>query len=196
MKKLSKLLLVIILLGVVIACQNSGNKESNQSEKTEITEQPSDESIDMDEQEGPISETSIAPIEINPATIKTGDIILGHEVKSVNYQSEFVFEFVLSGDFCFDGQLSLGMSADIEFTPNESTRDKAQIVIGDVQKPLYMWTTFTNTGAFYDALGEDNVQKLEQGEMMDCAICFKNYTVIAMETEIKAEAEFVSMDNN
>jgi hypothetical protein len=201
MKFTLQLFTFAILVTFVLSCQNNQSETSDDaSEKTEQLEPKTDEIQDKSDetvmQDGPVSETSLAPVEINPAEIKVGDIVLGHEVKSVNYQDEFVFEIAFIGEFCFDGHLSFGMSDDIEFTPNNATRDKAQIVIGDVQKPLYMWTTFTNIETFHDGLGEENVQKLNQGEMMELSICFKNYKVIAMEAEIKAEAEFVSYELN
>ncbi|MDA3909955.1 MAG: hypothetical protein PF448_01185 [Bacteroidales bacterium] len=195
MKSLLPLLIIGLLFGLISSCQNNQSNKTEISENTEQnTSDTQNKTVETDTQEGPVSETSIAPVKINPAKIELGDIILGHEVKSVDYQEKFVFGFMLKGDFCFDGKLSLGMADGIDFTPNEVTRDKAQIVIDEMQKPLYMWTTFTNTDAFHNALGEENVKKLEGGEMMDVSICFKNYQVIAMETEIKAEAEFVSVD--
>ena len=201
MKFLSQLLIVALVFILALSCQNNQSETSDDAVETienseSKTDEVQDKSAETEMQDGPASETSIAPVKVNPAEIQAGDIILGHEVKSVNYQDEFVFEIVFIGEFCFDGHLSLGMSADIEFTPNEATRDKAQIVIDDIQKPLYMWTTFTNTKTFQDGLGEDILQKLNQGEMMELSICFKNYKVIAMETEIKAEAEFVSYELN
>lgn len=198
--KLSGQLFIIALVSILaLSCQNNQSETSDDAlETTENsapkTDEMQDKSADAEAQDGPVSETSIAPVKVNPAEIKVGDIILGHEVKSVNYQDEFVFEMVFAGEFCFEGRLSLGMTDDIDFTPNEATRDKVQLVIGEVQKPLYMWTTFTNTETFHNVLGEKNVQKLKQGEMMDINICFRNYKVIAMGTEIKAEAEFVSIN--
>ncbi len=199
MKSLMHLLIIGLVLGLVLSCQDNQTDTSDTTKTSENTEQNASEvqnkSADTDLQDSPVSEVSIAPTEVNPAEIKVGDIILGHEVKSVDYQDKFVFEFVLKGDFCFDGQLSIGMADEITFTPNEEGREIAKIVIGEIQKPLYMWTHFTNTDEFHKALGEENLSKLEAGEMMDAKLCFKNYRVIAMETEIRAEAEFVSIES-
>lgn len=194
MKKQISLAFALFMGVALISCQNKdANTESEEQSQNVENQQVIDE-VDKDElQEGPVSETSIAPLEIKVEDLTDGDVLLGHKVKSVKYQETFVFEIQMDGEYCFEGTLGLGMSDGIEFTPNETYRSKAQLMLGDVQKPLYMWTSFHNEAALRECLTEAQLTAVGQGDLLDVSLCLTNYSVSANMYEISAQADFVSL---
>jgi len=181
MKKRTNIILLIFFASIFFACD--GNKSDANNNKAVDNENIQTEEKDIENNE---------PVIIIVEDIKSGDIINGLTVSKFDYKGNTDFSLELNGEYEMTGNLEMSqVDGEINFTPDEKNRKSWILKMNDIEKPFFMWTTFSNEKEVLVALSPEQKKKYEAWEQIPVTITMKNYKIFASEYYISGSADFV-----